>query len=158
MWVTVQASITHDIFLDETLLITRCHPRANRINQTTANVSLSGKSFFSQDDADIQWKFSRTRMWMPYLDEGNVMPPPFNLIPPPRVVINFCQRLLSVSFQTRHRTQWKFLRFQGRCSVISRVRFRHSCWTWVKPGFTFMGSVGSPARTAYLKKRLLVYR
>ncbi|XP_044175027.1 LOW QUALITY PROTEIN: short transient receptor potential channel 4-like [Acropora millepora] len=47
------------------------------------------------DDADIQWKFSRTRMWMPYLDEGNVMPPPFNLIPPPRVVINFCQRLLS---------------------------------------------------------------
>ncbi|XP_015765946.1 PREDICTED: short transient receptor potential channel 5-like isoform X2 [Acropora digitifera] len=47
------------------------------------------------DDADIQWKFSRTRMWMQYLDEGSVMPPPFNLIPPPRVVINFCRRLCS---------------------------------------------------------------
>ncbi|KAK2565951.1 Short transient receptor potential channel 5 [Acropora cervicornis] len=45
------------------------------------------------DDADIQWKFSRTRMWMQYLDEGSVMPPPFNLIPPPRVVMNLCRRL-----------------------------------------------------------------
>ncbi|XP_022789137.1 short transient receptor potential channel 3-like isoform X1 [Stylophora pistillata] len=44
------------------------------------------------DDADIQWKFSRTRMWMPYLDEGNVMPPPFNLIPPPHSVIRLCRR------------------------------------------------------------------
>lgn len=47
------------------------------------------------DDADIQWKFSRTRMWMRYLDEGSVMPPPFNLIPLPRVVRNFCRRLRS---------------------------------------------------------------
>ncbi|XP_020604076.1 short transient receptor potential channel 3-like [Orbicella faveolata] len=45
------------------------------------------------DDADIQWKFSRTRMWMPYLDEGNVMPPPFNLIPPPKLVFRLFRRL-----------------------------------------------------------------
>lgn len=47
------------------------------------------------NDADIQWKFSRTRMWMPYLDEGNVMPPPFNLVPPPHVVFKFCRRLFT---------------------------------------------------------------
>lgn len=47
------------------------------------------------DDADIQWKFSRTRMWMPYLDEGNVMPPPFNLIPPPKLVFQLCRRLFA---------------------------------------------------------------
>lgn len=47
---------------------------------------------FFKDDADIQWKFSRTRMWMPYLDEGNVLPPPFNLIPHPYLVIRLCRR------------------------------------------------------------------
>lgn len=44
------------------------------------------------DDEDVQWKFSRTRMWMSYLDEGNVIPPPFNLIPPPHSVIRLCRR------------------------------------------------------------------
>jgi len=32
-------------------------------------------------------------MWMPYLDEGNVMPPPFNLIPPPKLVFRLFRRL-----------------------------------------------------------------
>ena len=63
-------------------------------------MSFSVLDLFSQDDADIQWKFSTTRMWMPYLDEGIVMPSPFNHIPPPRVVINFCRRALLGEFST----------------------------------------------------------
>ena len=35
----------------------------------------------TQDDADIKWKFSRTQMWMQYVDKGSALPPPFNLIP-----------------------------------------------------------------------------
>lgn len=31
-------------------------------------------------------------MWMSFLDEGDVMPSPFNLIPPPYLVIRLCRR------------------------------------------------------------------
>lgn len=32
-------------------------------------------------------------MWMSYVDEGNVMPPPFNLVPPPHSVIRLCSEV-----------------------------------------------------------------
>jgi len=44
------------------------------------------------DDADIQWKFSRTGMWMQYVDKGSVVPPPFNLLPSGKYFIEFCKR------------------------------------------------------------------
>ncbi|KAK3700087.1 hypothetical protein QZH41_015042 [Actinostola sp. cb2023] len=40
------------------------------------------------DDADIQWKFSRTRMWMQYVDKGSDVPPPFNLIPNWKAIVS----------------------------------------------------------------------
>ncbi|XP_048585309.1 short transient receptor potential channel 3 isoform X2 [Nematostella vectensis] len=33
------------------------------------------------DNSDLSWKVSRTRMWMNWVDKGNVLPPPLNLIP-----------------------------------------------------------------------------
>lgn len=39
---------------------------------------------FSQDHADIEWKFARTKLWMSYFDEGGTLPPPFNIIPSPK--------------------------------------------------------------------------
>lgn len=42
----------------------------------------------SQDDADIQWKFSRTRMWMQYVDKGSDVPPPFNLLPNWKAIVS----------------------------------------------------------------------
>lgn len=38
----------------------------------------------SQDHADIEWKFARTKLWMSYFDEGGTLPPPFNIIPSPK--------------------------------------------------------------------------
>ena len=32
---------------------------------------------------------------MPYLDNGDVMPPPFNLIPPPYLLFKLCRKLYS---------------------------------------------------------------
>jgi hypothetical protein len=40
--------------------------------------------FLSQDHADIEWKFARTKLWMSYFDEGGTLPPPFNIIPSPK--------------------------------------------------------------------------
>ncbi|PFX26520.1 Short transient receptor potential channel 6 [Stylophora pistillata] len=47
-----------------------------------------------EDDADIQWKFSRTRMWMSYMDEGSVMPPPVNLISRRHLVFLYCKKFM----------------------------------------------------------------
>lgn len=45
------------------------------------------------DDADIQWKFSRTGMWMQYVDKGSVLPPPFNLLPNRKHFVELCRRI-----------------------------------------------------------------
>nr|XP_006814346.1 PREDICTED: short transient receptor potential channel 4-like [Saccoglossus kowalevskii] len=34
-----------------------------------------------EEDADIQWKYSRAELWMSYFGEGAALPPPFNLLP-----------------------------------------------------------------------------
>ncbi|XP_070555124.1 short transient receptor potential channel 4-like [Ptychodera flava] len=34
-----------------------------------------------EEDADIQWKYSRSELWMSYFGESAALPPPFNLIP-----------------------------------------------------------------------------
>lgn len=37
-----------------------------------------------QGDCDVEWKFARTRLWMNYIDVGNTLPVPFNMIPTPK--------------------------------------------------------------------------
>ncbi|XP_033641741.1 short transient receptor potential channel 4-like [Asterias rubens] len=39
-----------------------------------------------EENSDIQWKFSRTAMWMRYIDNDVRVPPPFNLLPTPRIL------------------------------------------------------------------------
>lgn len=29
----------------------------------------------------MEWKFARSRLWMSYFEEGDTVPPPFNIIP-----------------------------------------------------------------------------
>lgn len=37
-----------------------------------------------EEDADIQWKFSRSKLWMSYFEGRGTMPPPFNIVPTPK--------------------------------------------------------------------------
>lgn len=48
-------------------------------------------AFLSQDHADIEWKFARTKLWMSYFDEGATLPPPFNIVPSPKSVWYLCK-------------------------------------------------------------------
>ncbi|XP_070555680.1 short transient receptor potential channel 4-like [Ptychodera flava] len=34
-----------------------------------------------EEDADMQWKYSRSKLWMSYFEEGATLPPPFNFLP-----------------------------------------------------------------------------
>lgn len=31
----------------------------------------------------MEWKFARSKLWMSYFEEGDDLPPPFNLVPSP---------------------------------------------------------------------------
>lgn len=43
-----------------------------------------------QEHSDIEWKFARTKLWMRYFEEGGTLPPPFNLIPAPKLLFRLC--------------------------------------------------------------------
>ncbi|XP_074837776.1 short transient receptor potential channel 6 isoform X2 [Carettochelys insculpta] len=37
-----------------------------------------------EDDADVEWKFARAKLWFSYFEEGRTLPVPFNLVPTPK--------------------------------------------------------------------------
>ncbi|XP_056139655.1 short transient receptor potential channel 7 [Lampris incognitus] len=40
-----------------------------------------------EDDADVEWKFARAKLWFSYFEHGGTLPVPFNLIPSPKSII-----------------------------------------------------------------------
>ncbi|KAJ8922824.1 hypothetical protein NQ315_007859, partial [Exocentrus adspersus] len=38
--------------------------------------------------ADTEWKFARSRLWVNYFDDGDSLPPPFNILPTPKLFLN----------------------------------------------------------------------
>ncbi|XP_014616389.1 PREDICTED: transient-receptor-potential-like protein [Polistes canadensis] len=43
-----------------------------------------------EEHADTEWKFARTKLWMSYFEEGGTLPPPFNIFPPPKLILKLC--------------------------------------------------------------------
>ncbi|KAL4713494.1 hypothetical protein ACJJTC_010479 [Scirpophaga incertulas] len=37
--------------------------------------------------SDMEWKFARSNLWMSYFEDGDTVPPPFNIIPTPKHVV-----------------------------------------------------------------------
>ncbi|TKS80791.1 Short transient receptor potential channel 4 [Collichthys lucidus] len=53
---------------------------------TGIRCSHQNNAFSTQDHADIEWKFARTKLWMSYFEEGGTLPSPFNIIPSPKAI------------------------------------------------------------------------
>ncbi|XP_058788696.1 transient-receptor-potential-like protein isoform X2 [Phymastichus coffea] len=43
-----------------------------------------------EEHADTEWKFARTKLWMSYFEEGGTLPPPFNVLPHPKLFLRLC--------------------------------------------------------------------
>ncbi|XP_053658439.1 transient receptor potential protein [Anopheles marshallii] len=41
--------------------------------------------------SDTEWKFARSRLWMSYFEDGDTLPPPFNLFPSIKNFTNLCK-------------------------------------------------------------------
>ena len=49
---------------------------------------------FSQDDADVEWKFARSKLWLSYFDNGRTLPPPFSMVPSPKSFLRVIQAVV----------------------------------------------------------------
>ncbi|XP_026490381.2 transient receptor potential protein [Vanessa tameamea] len=43
--------------------------------------------------SDVEWKFARSNLWMSYFEDGDTVPPPFNIIPTPKHVNGWIQKV-----------------------------------------------------------------
>ncbi|XP_070826284.1 short transient receptor potential channel 6 isoform X2 [Chaetodon trifascialis] len=41
-----------------------------------------------EDDADVEWKFARAKLWLSYFEHGGTLPVPFNLVPSPTSLVS----------------------------------------------------------------------
>lgn len=46
-----------------------------------------------EDDADVEWKFARAKLWFSYFEEGRTLPVPFNLVPSPKSLLYLLIRI-----------------------------------------------------------------
>ncbi|XP_067275371.1 short transient receptor potential channel 6 [Pseudorasbora parva] len=56
-----------------------------------------------EDDADVEWKFARAKLWFSYFEEGGTLPVPFNLVPSPKSVISLAMKLKQLLIIPLHR-------------------------------------------------------
>ncbi|XP_070838820.1 short transient receptor potential channel 6a [Chaetodon trifascialis] len=52
-----------------------------------------------EDDADVEWKFARAKLWFSYFEEGRTLPVPFNLVPSPKSVLGLAMAIKSLLLQ-----------------------------------------------------------
>ncbi|KAM9332234.1 short transient receptor potential channel 6-like isoform 2-T2 [Pholidichthys leucotaenia] len=60
-----------------------------------------------EDDADVEWKFARAKLWFSYFEEGRTLPVPFNLVPSPKSMVSLIRAIKSLllSFMEGHRKE-----------------------------------------------------
>ncbi|XP_064026553.1 short transient receptor potential channel 6 [Pogoniulus pusillus] len=52
-----------------------------------------------EDDADVEWKFARAKLWFSYFEEGRTLPVPFNLVPSPKSLLYLLLRIKKCIFK-----------------------------------------------------------
>lgn len=51
--------------------------------------------FDKQEDADVEWKFARSVLYMDYIGEGSVLPVPLNMLGLPKAIVRKFTRCCS---------------------------------------------------------------
>ncbi|XP_045597326.2 LOW QUALITY PROTEIN: transient-receptor-potential-like protein [Procambarus clarkii] len=93
---------------------------------------MSNSYSFIVEHADTEWKFARTKLWMSYFEEGNTLPPPFNIFP----TLKSCLRLFGKSsrkqalvrkMSSRTQSRHKKARDYRYLSVMRALIWRYVC-------------------------------
>ncbi|XP_033743329.1 LOW QUALITY PROTEIN: transient receptor potential-gamma protein-like [Pecten maximus] len=81
------------------------------LNLLIAMMSNSYQNISSQ--ADEEWKFARSKLWISYFEDSGTLPPPFNIIPSPKtfyyLLLWFKSKLCACS-KHQKRSRWQSIR------------------------------------------------
>ncbi|XP_060806466.1 transient-receptor-potential-like protein [Amyelois transitella] len=56
-------------------------------------IAMMSNSYAMIDEhSDVEWKFARTRLWMSYFEESATLPPPFNIMPTPKLLLKVLRK------------------------------------------------------------------
>ncbi|XP_037637059.1 short transient receptor potential channel 7-like isoform X1 [Sebastes umbrosus] len=109
-----------------------------------------------EEDADVEWKFARAKLWLSYFDEGRTLPVPFNLVPSPKSFYYLVLRIKSglihlCKANSRRRNNELELGMLNSQAKDERLR------TYPRPGEEFIPkkSTIDPTRYQNIMKRLI---
>ncbi|XP_076446339.1 short transient receptor potential channel 4-like [Babylonia areolata] len=81
------------------------------LNMLIAMMNNSYQLIYSQ--ADEEWKFARSKLWISYFDDSGTLPTPFNIIPSPKslyyILLWFKNKLCFCSTKQKH-NRWQSIR------------------------------------------------
>nr|AGJ70290.1 transient receptor potential channel C [Terebratalia transversa] len=97
------------------------------LNMLIAMMSNSYEMIYNQ--ADTEWKFARSKLWMSYFEEGGTLPAPFNIVPTPKslwyIVLWFKNCMCSCTKEHK-RSKWHSIR-----KLIKRINERENKYQMV---------------------------
>uniref|UniRef100_A0AAY4BAM6 Transient receptor ion channel domain-containing protein n=1 Tax=Denticeps clupeoides TaxID=299321 RepID=A0AAY4BAM6_9TELE len=109
-----------------------------------------------EEDADVEWKFARAKLWLSYFDEGRTLPPPFNLVPSPKSFYYMVLRTRAFLVQlckarAFHRDSQLEMSSMNSRSKLNRFRPHYR----TQEEYTQRNPIKHPTRYQKLMKRLI---
>uniref|UniRef100_A0A674K6M5 Transient receptor potential cation channel subfamily C member 7 n=1 Tax=Terrapene triunguis TaxID=2587831 RepID=A0A674K6M5_9SAUR len=109
-----------------------------------------------EEDADVEWKFARAKLWLSYFDEGRTLPAPFNLVPSPKSFYYLIMRIkmcLIKLCKSKAKNCENDLEMGMLNSKLRKIRFQSSARN--SENFTVKKAYNKPARYQKIMKRLI---
>ncbi|XP_072524124.1 short transient receptor potential channel 3 isoform X2 [Salminus brasiliensis] len=106
-----------------------------------------------EDDADVEWKFARSKLWLSYFDNGKTLPPPFSIVPSPKSFIHCISKLISL-LRCRRRRLNKDVEL-GMDNSKSRLNLFTQSNMRMTESHSFSSILNQPTRYQQIMKRLI---
>ncbi|XP_067849313.1 short transient receptor potential channel 3 isoform X3 [Heptranchias perlo] len=110
-----------------------------------------------EDDADVEWKFARSKLWLFYFDHGKTLPPPFSLLPTPKSCISLIVRIKNCIlglFKCRRKRLKKDVEI-GMMNSKSRLNLFAQSNLRISETQSFNSIINQPTRYQQIMKRLI---
>uniref|UniRef100_A0A8C7TFM4 Transient receptor potential cation channel, subfamily C, member 3 n=1 Tax=Oncorhynchus mykiss TaxID=8022 RepID=A0A8C7TFM4_ONCMY len=106
-----------------------------------------------EDDADVEWKFARSKLWLSYFDNGKTLPPPFSIIPTPKSFYHLIRWIVGM-LHCRRRSLKKDVEL-GMDSSKSRLNLFTQSNLRIAESHSFNSILNQPTRYQQIMKRLI---
>ncbi|XP_048035670.1 short transient receptor potential channel 3 isoform X1 [Megalobrama amblycephala] len=106
-----------------------------------------------EDDADVEWKFARSKLWLSYFDNGKTLPPPFSIVPSPKSFYLCVKRLINL-LRCRRRRLKKDVEL-GMDNSKSRLNLFTQSSMKMTDSHSFNSILNQPTRYQQIMKRLI---